>query len=85
MAQDVHCAMLYHHTMPAIALQALPDDLPSMGLTLQLPRAFYEMSMTIVVISMPLVLLHMFTPPAQLARHFLGRRPPGPPPKTQAY
>jgi hypothetical protein len=79
--QAFNCAMMHHHQMPVTAINALPDQSPTMGIHLQLPRAFYEMSLTIVLASLLLIVIatDRMLPPHPLM--FLNHTPLAPPPK----
>jgi hypothetical protein len=79
--QAFNCAMLHHHQIPAIATNVLPDQLPTMGLHLQPPQAFYEMSLTMILASLLLIVIAAVRILPSPPRMCLSYTPLAPPPK----
>jgi hypothetical protein len=79
--QAFHCAMLHHHPMPVNAIHASPDQLPTIGLHLQLPRAFYEMSLTMILAVLLLIVIATARILSSHPSMFLSYTPLAPPPK----
>jgi hypothetical protein len=79
--QAFNCAMLHHHQMPVIAANASPDQFPTMEIHLQLPRAFYEMSLTIMLASLLLIVIATARIQSSHPLMFLSYTPLAPPPK----